>query len=553
MAILNHHIRMILPILSNDRRYTGSTGSIKGAFSSDGSTINYPSLIAGEVKLKGFASHWSYDGNDNALSGVFIAGKDGVVSRNTPITPEQEIVVVEPEPTINYPKTNGFRDTSIASIPQYQDLFRENPSLISFFENQTTILPPGVADEGYGMFSSNGFSPIWYGNPNVDLPMDGQYGLIVDRPEIGGRGWVKMNQNDYNSYFLKVRNDLYDFGLTDESSRAMTMFFMTEINRAVQLGYAEWMKHLNYDPGELSLRIQPGRGEGWIGAYNPTTDEVIISSDWLDEQVIDWINHIRYGEGRNPVFDSLVNLVTHEAAHQFGYENINGDSEGCGDGVKCHAPVDSGSVVSYDAHKGLSVNYHVTEEDVKHIPNATYNEDKNQLYGVFRTTEIGSYGVWIGHYFYVEGTTDPGSDRGGLSYIDSISGNPRFLPLPGFEPEKIPTGSAIYSGEDNLIGADISEHYLGALLQADANLIYNFSTSPTMNLIVDNFEVYYDNKWNQQTGAIIYNLECWESGCGMENGNNLIGVGFTNNGEHTHGRIRDFDNEYVGAFVAEKD
>lgn len=473
------------------------------------------------------------------------------------VTPEPELTnpepTSEPEIVVNRPTPGGFRDTSIASIPPFQETFRQNPELISFFENQTTILPPGVDDEGYGMFQANGFSPLWYGNPNVDLPIDGQYGLTVDRPKIGGRGWVKMNQNDYNSYFLQVRNNLYDFGLTNESSRAMTMFFMTEINRAVQLGYAEWIRHLNYDPGELALRIAPGRGEGWIGAYSPATDEVIISSDWLDEQVIDWINHIRYGEGRNPVFDSLVNLVTHEAAHQFGYENPNGDSEGCGGGRKCHGPIGSGSVTSYDIHKGLSVNYHVTEEDVKHIPNATYNEDESQLYGVFRPTEIGQYGVWINHYFYIEGTTDPGSDRGGLSHIDSIAASPSFIPRPGFEPEIIPTGSATYSGEDNLIGVDMSDHYLGALLQADANLIYNFSTTPTIDLTVDNFEVYAGNKWNQQNGSITYGLECIQNACGMQDGNNLIGVGFTNNGEHSYGRIRDFDNEYVGAFVAEKD
>ena len=62
--------------LSNSNGHP-ETGNIKGSFSNDGSTTNYPQFIAGEVKLKGFSTDFLDDFNsDNALTGVFVAEKD---------------------------------------------------------------------------------------------------------------------------------------------------------------------------------------------------------------------------------------------------------------------------------------------------------------------------------------------------------------------------------------------------------------------------------------------------------------------------------------------
>lgn len=65
--------------LSNSSGHPG-TGSIKGAFSNDGSVTNYPQFVAGEVKLKGFSTDFLDDYNsDNAFSGVFVAEKKLII------------------------------------------------------------------------------------------------------------------------------------------------------------------------------------------------------------------------------------------------------------------------------------------------------------------------------------------------------------------------------------------------------------------------------------------------------------------------------------------
>ena len=50
----------------------------------------------------------------------------------------------------------------------------------------------------------------------------------------------------------------------------------------------------------------------------------------------------------------------------------------------------------------------------------------------------------------------------------------------------------------------MSHHSLGALLRADANLIYQFSssTSGNMSLTIDDFEVYLGDIWRAQGGSI---------------------------------------------------
>lgn len=248
----------------------------------------------------------------------------------------------------------------------------------------------------------------------------------------------------------------------------------------------------------MSIRIGEAR-PGAIGHYDPALNEVVLSSDWLIEN---GFYYFAVGNDRqfNASIDQLTWIVTHEAAHQFGYENPNGTTDGCGDGPnppRCHAPYGSGSVVSYDFHYGRSTNYGVIEEDIKHIPNATYNDDPESDYIVTRDSPIGEYGVWITHDFEVTGRTQPGKLFGGdFAVYDSIEAF-GFVSNDVAYDDNLPSGSATYSGTDNFVGADMSAHYLGALLRADANLVYQFgtATSGSMSLTVDEFEVYHDHQW----------------------------------------------------------
>lgn len=311
------------------------------------------------------------------------------------------------------------------------------------------------------------------------------------------------------------------------------------------------MKHLNYDPGKLTLRIRPGEEEGWIGAYDTEKREVYISSDWLDEQFSQSFRGSN--EDRKGVLEAITLLATHEAAHQFGYENPDGDTEGCGNsGVKCHGPVGSGSVTSYDHHKGLPVNYEVTEEDVRHIPDATYNEDDTQLFTVSKNTDIGEYGVWIRHTYGIEGKTNPGSDRGNARFWDVIFTRP-FRPVA--VEEKIPTFSATYSGTDNLLGVDMSEHNLGALLRADVSAEYTFNPNDSkLDLTIDSFETYDGIQWNQQNGYANYELLCQDTYCLRGYKDSYVASSFFHqDSQYTSGVIRDRILEYNGSFVAERD
>ena len=137
--------------------------------------------------------------------------------------------------------------------------------------------------------------------------------------------------------------------------------------------------------------------------------------------------------------------------------------------------------MSYDHHIENPTNYGVTEEDVSFIPNATYNDNPNSGFTVSKNSAIGEYGVWINHYFVVDGVIYLGEFFGGNFYIrDEVTAH-GFIDSDSWD-DVIPTGSATYSGQDNFIGADMSSHYLGALLRADANLIYQFGSHLNSNM-----------------------------------------------------------------------
>ena len=523
--------------------------------------FHFSSVLLASVLLVGCGggSGGGSGGNNQTIGS---GGQQLSSSEPEPNPPSSSIVTPSPRPEIvvNLQSPGGSRDTDIKYL--FQAELDKTPEAEPYLDE--ALLPwyeVKFADDDIGgepgLIRINPSSSAWTANPQVDLPNDGEYGFNVERPHKG-KGWVKLNEDEFNAHLLEGTQFLYDNTyLTNDELISGLFTWGYRLYEAIYTGYNQWLRHLDYDPGQLDIGIAD-LGPRAKGAYYPFTNEVKIDSKWLLNAY--YYYSVGNTQQSNAALDELSHLITHEAAHQFGYNNPNGDSEGCGDGSKCHGPIGSGSVTSYDHHKGLSVNYGVTEEDVKHIPNATYNDDPYSDYKVSKDSPMGEYGVWITHYFKVTGKTIPGATFGGdYEVFDSIISH-GFVTDSDLWDDQLPSGSATYSGEDNFIGTDMSAHFLSALLRADANLVYQFgsSTSGNMSLTIDNFEVYHQDFnnnpiWRNQTGSITYGLSCEADGyCGTEDGY-TVESWFGLDGQYVGGQLEDIDNEYVGAFVAEKD
>ena len=514
-------------------RTTNDGGNLKGNFFG-----NNHNEVAG-----------TYDLPSESVVGSFGGIKE--INSTSSVTPEPE-PTPDSEPTLNVTLANpgGSRDTS------WQNMMRLKTDLTRFLErniaNQNVPKPwhdlefLNVDRKEYGLIRFNPDSEFWIANPRNKLISDGEYGFNVEGNEKGF-GIPLLDSDDYGDHL----NDIYEYyPYDDPDTTAVIVYNWTHLlNEALYRGYHQWLKHLDYDATGLNVRIEDL--EDAKAAYSITNNDVILDSDWLLGLYVDYAN----GNNRIAALDELAWVITHEAGHQFGYENPDGDTNGCGRGNPCHGPVGSGSVTSYDAHIGLSSNYGVTPEDIRHIPNASWKDELSR-FNVSKIHLIGEYGAWIIHGFKVTGTTTPGEIFGGdFRVTDTIGSSPFVSFDDGVLSETLPSGSATYSGEDNFVGVDMSPHALGALMRADANLIYKFgsTTRGDMSLTVDEFEVHDGLNWIDQRGSITYRLDCREYACGFENDQKEILVWFGLDGQYAGGSVQDIDNEYVGAFVAEKD
>ena len=327
---------------------------------------------------------------------------------------------------------------------------------------------------------------------------------------------------------------------------------------------------MDYDPGNLALQIGSHgnitcHNEG-IACYVPSENAVVLSDDWVAENyaVLQYSAATGNAEAFWFVYEQLFSVLTHEAGHQFGYRNPGGTTDGCGGGPACHASYGSGSVISYDHLQGRSVRYNVTEEDIRHIPNATWNSEDADEYAVLKSgvpSSIDAWGVWIDHHFEVDGRTAPGRLYGGnLSIVDVIAGNGW---VHGTSSENVSlTTTATWSGEDNFLGVDLDPNYLGSLLRADANLRYTFGDRPNLNLRVNEFEAHYAINgvatWHDHNyedwGDFTYNMDCTSGGCSGESAEaKWYADDAGDPSGWVGGVVSDEDNRYAGSFVAEKD
>ena len=516
---------------------------------------------------------------------------------------------------------------TITPFTRHQEYFDKHPELKPFYDrarkpwnhlSSSRVVTTATANAGKlvfkvkgGLSRDNPSSIFWYANPQVDLPDDGEYGLNVKRPHKV-KGLIVMNQDDFKTHLEEGKKILVEAGLSEPEIIVGNLAWAHVLNTAIQRGYNQWLRHLDYYPrtSEFEIGIEElerAKAAYRINSSHPRYEKILQPPSWLDkllnrkpqyisvrqlmptfDDVIDdeinidstWLLKVYHDymdadninsvgdegqAGAKKALEQLTHIITHEAGHQFGYEHPNGDIDGCGMKNKCHGPEYSGSVMSYDHHKKRPVNYGVTEEDVKHIPNATYNDNRFSTYRVSRSSTVGEYGVWeygvfIVHEFQVTGQTKPGFTFGGsYSVKDAISA--RGFAVDSSWDDQPPSISATYSGADNFVGASMSPHFLGAVLRADASLRYtsNSSTNGNISLTLDDFKVYYDDKWRTSNFSITYQLDCYSDGtCGTKFPSDKFTshgkyIRFASDGQYVGGYVGDISHEYVGAFRAEKD
>ena len=395
----------------------------------------------------------------------------------------------------------GSRNTSI------RHLFSEEISKHPFLdEDIDTLLEPAndLETSSAGVLTrENGASNVWYANPHVNLPENGKYGLNIDKPVGIGGNRTKINEEELASHLLESVSTLHDKNnATDNEITSGSLRWISDVQQAVDKGYLEGNRHeVGYSLGELEIGIGPSDGSSEIAYYHSTEHKVVIGEDWLTNL------YQHYLTGDFDTYNNVLNSLTSTIA-DFNYR----------------PPQDYTGSTNI-----ISTRDELTSKIAKDSP-------------------IGEYGVWLTQTFRAASQDE--LDDGDYRIKDSIEAY-GFITTSNSD-ETIPSGSATYSGTDNFIGVDMSAHYLGSVLRADANLIYNFdSTGSTIDLTVDEFEVYHKGDWIQQNGSITYDLSCDGTGC--RDNEDMVGVSFYQNGQYVGGSLIDLEDEYVGSFVAERE
>ncbi len=374
----------------------------------------------------------------------------------------------------------------------------------------------------------------WYSHPMADLP-ESNDDIKVELPPMGN-----MIQ------FVNTSSDTTATDIIDPDT-------LNAFSIIIYQASMQWARHLNYTPDPVTFYLDDLDGDA---AATGGPRSITFDTDFL-QRTIDFFENGSPKEKQLAV-QQLFAVVTHELGHVLEYNNPNGSVDGCGSGTECHAPQGSKSVMSYDP----AANIHVTEEDIHHIPNATWNENEFDEYKIFKTgnpDSIKNWGVWIYHEFDVYGQENTRHDWGHLSITDSVQGKAFIEGTPSTI--VLPTGSATYSGEDNFLGMDLDSNFLGVLLRADANLKYTFHDQ-NLNLRVNNFGAHYDagygprwydHNW-ENWGDFTYDMTCNLDGC---SNSNVYTKWYSNDlGDETGfvgGVVNDNIYKYVGSFVAEKD
>ena len=385
------------------------------------------------------------------------------------------------------------------------------------------------------------------------LPPHGRDGLRVE--------WAKGQVADVRFEFAPYLSDILEPRWRfDRSARNRLFAAELVLWKLTAQAYMQWTRHLDYDPGAVRVVVGDPRVDltghcGEVACYEPESDRVVLVSSWVKK------NYFGLHSGSltltHAAISELFHVLTHEAGHQFHYENHDGTTKGCtGPDDHCHAPDGSGSVMSYDRNPRSNV----TAEDIHRIPNATWNGNDVSRYTLSMSADapalIDGWGVWIDHRFRVNGNRHGGN----LSITDGITGTGWVRGMPSTDVSL--TGTATWSGEDNFLGVALDPDYLGAVLRADANLCYTFGDRPNLNLRVSDFEAHYGADgvaaWYDRSFTdgwdFSYSMDCTSGGCSGDDAEaKWYADGTGDPSGWVGGVVNDRNNAYTGSFVAERD
>ena len=398
--------------------------------------------------------------------------------------------------------TISSRDTSIKylfseEIAEYPFLYKDIDVLLE----PNNILETGDAG---GLIRENLASNVWYANPRVHLPEDGKYGINISMVGAGGKGWAKINEEELVNHLIESASTLREENDVSENQIVSgSLRWINDVQQSIDKGYLQWTRGIDYNPGELEIGIRPTDDSATIAYYDPTEDKVVLGEEMLTNLYQYYVT----GD-LNSYTNVLYNLTS--TITDFDYRRPQGSTDVVAD-----------------------------SEDVVVDPEAP-------RFKISKDSPIGEYGVWLTQSFKSSEKTPPGI------MLDDITAK-GFYPIEdNLLDSGIPTVSATYSGTNNFIGVDMSAHYLGSALRADAEMEYEFRSSndSSATLTIDNFEVYVGNEWQTQHGSIGYQLSCGLVSCTTED---MALARFYSDGKYVSGNITDLENEYTGSFVAEKE
>ena len=318
-----------------------------------------------------------------------------------------------------------------------------------------------------------------------------------------------------------------------------------------------------------------------------TEERTLFSTKWLDSL------YDKYEQGqKEDARQELITEATRTGGDEFGFIYPYATSF---PNTPLYHPNNIGSVMNKKSDSETSYNFGVIRQDVERIPNGNYNNSYAKKFDIHKTwqrrfwfnnTFTARYGAWLTHEFKIEGVNGESS----FKETDMISARPYFQANDHLD-DKIPTVSATYSGEDNFLGVDMSAHFLGAVLEADAQVIYNYSPDSPLGssatVTIDNFRVFtgetitgipsiptidlisekkrtlplvggktneeiFAESWRSRNGSISYTLSCGDGSCNSPD-NKTAELTFYGGERYAGGTISDRENEYVGGFITERE
>ena len=320
-----------------------------------------------------------------------------------------------------------------------------------------------------------------------------------------------------------------------------------------------------------------------LGLPKATKEErTLFSEKWLEGLRKEYNNN-----NKDEVRQKLIAEATRLAGDEFGFMYVSDNP---------YRPLyhsnNVGSVMNKENDYSdcpsdpCSRNVGVTKRDIERIPDSTYKNNYETDFPIYRQkqlrgrigrgrtitppTHIFRYGAWLTHGFKIEGVHTKGESDDEPLYFketDMITASPYFVFNKGEYDQSLPTVSATYSGEENFLGVDMSAHFLGAVLKADAEVGYTFvENGSTATVTIDNFQVFtgenfsngnayknmIDSEWTNLGGSLTYELSCGDNSCSTPD-ELTAQLNFIDNAKNVGGTISDRHNQYVGAFLADKE